>query len=204
MLVTDITYDNKKNKFIVKIDAEKYTLDYSDFEKFNIKKDMIVSQELLDEINKISTFENAYNIGLNFISYKIRTTYEVRNKLMTKNFDPEIIARVIEKLEKLNLLDDYKYCKIFINEKLNFTDYSKRRVANDLFKKGISKDIYRDYLEESYDYEIEYEKANNLVDKKINSWSKKYTDYKLKNKIVSFLAQKGFPYDISTEIAGKY
>ncbi|MDY6065116.1 MAG: RecX family transcriptional regulator [Finegoldia sp.] len=204
MVITDLDYNDRKGKFILKINGEKYILDYNNFEKFNISKGMEVDQELFDKIKNISNFETAFETALNFISYKLRSSYEVRNKLLSKKFNHETIDKVLEKLEDLKLIDDYSYCKIFINEKINSSDYSKRRIENYLFKKGISKDIYKDYLENLYNYDLEYEKASSIVDKKIRSWSKKYSGYQLKNKIITFLMQKGFSYDISKEIAGNY
>ncbi|MDU5978384.1 MAG: regulatory protein RecX, partial [Finegoldia magna] len=129
---------------------------------------------------------------------------EVVTKLKSKNFSYEIIADVLDKLKTLDLIDDVNYAKVFINDKINLTNYSKRRIINDLYQKGIDKRIYEDYLEEVFGYNMELDKATQIVETKINIWKEKYEGYELRNKIVTFLLQKGFSYDVAKQISGMY
>lgn len=205
MIIQKIEFNDKKDKFVIETDTkESFLLSYNDFEKFKIHNEMIIDDELYTHLLNISKFGEAFEISLNFLSYKLRTEKEIITKLKSKKFSAEIIDEVITKLKNLDLLDDYNYSKIFINDKINLTNYSKRRIINDLYQKGIDKKIYEDYLEEVFGYNMELDKATLIVETKINIWKEKYEGYELKNKIVTFLLQKGFSYDVAKQISGIY
>ena len=205
MIINNIEFSDKKDKFVIETDTkESFLLSYNDFEKYKIHNEMIIDDELYTHLLNISKFTEAFEISLNFLSYKLRTEKEIITKLKSKKFSTEIIDEVITKLKNLDLLDDYNYAKIFINDKINLTNYSKRRIINDLYQKGIDKRIYEDYLEEVFGYNMELDKATQIVETKINIWKEKHEGYDLKNKIVTFLLQKGFSYDIAKQVSGMY
>ncbi|MDU2545852.1 MAG: recombinase RecX, partial [Finegoldia magna] len=53
-------------------------------------------------------------------------------------------------------------------------------------------------------YNMELDKATQIVETKINIWKEKHEGYDLKNKIVTFLLQKGFSYDVAKQVSGMY
>lgn len=205
MIIKNIEFNDKKDKFVIETDTkESFLLSYNDFERYKIHNEMTIDDELYTHLLNISKFTEAFEISLNFLSYKLRTEKEIITKLKSKKFSTEIIDEVITKLKNLDLLDDYNYAKIFINDKINLTNYSKRRIINDLYQKGIDKRIYEDYLENVFGYNMELDKATQIVETKINIWKEKHEGYELKNKIVTFLLQKGFSYDVAKQVSGMY
>ena len=205
MIIKNIEFNDKKDKFVIETDTKEiFLLSYNDFERYKIHNEMTIDDELYTHLLNISKFTEAFEISLNFLSYKLRTEKEITTKLKSKKFSSEIIEDVIEKLKNLDLLDDYNYAKIFINDKINLTNYSKRRIINDLYQKGIDKRIYEDYLENVFGYNMELDKATQIVETKINIWKEKHEGYDLKNKIVTFLLQKGFSYDVAKQVSGMY
>ena len=205
MIIKNIEFNDKKDKFVIETDTkESFLLSYNDFERYKIHNEMTIDDELYTHLLNISKFTEAFEISLNFLSYKLWTEKEIITKLKSKKFSIEIIDEVITKLKNLDLLDDYNYAKIFINDKINLTNYSKRRIINDLYQKGIDKRIYEDYLEDVFGYNMELDKATQIVETKINIWKEKHEGYDLKNKIVTFLLQKGFSYDVAKQVSGMY
>lgn len=205
MIIKHIEFNDKKDKFIIETDTkEVFLLSYRDFEKLKIQNEMIIDEKLYSNLLEISKFSEAFEISLNFLSYKLRTEKEVVTKLKAKNFSYEIIADVLDKLKTLDLIDDVNYAKVFINDKINLTNYSKKRIINDLYLKGIDKRVYQDYLDEVFGYNMEFDKATEAVETKINIWKEKYQGYELKNKIITFLLQKGFNYDVAKQVSGMF
>lgn len=205
MIIKNIEFNDKKDKFVIETDTkEVFLLSYKDFEKFKIQNEMIIDEKLYSNLLEISKFSEAFEISLNFLSYKLRTEKEVVTKLKSKKFNSEIISEVLDKLKALDLLDDVNYAKIFINDKINLTNYSKKRIINDLYLKGIDKRVYQDYLDEVFGYNIELNKATKVVETKINIWKEKYQGYELKNKIITFLIQKGFNYEVAKQVSGMF
>lgn len=205
MIIKHIEFNDKKDKFIIETDTkEVFLLSYRDFEKLKIQSEMIIDEKLYSNLLEISKFSEAFEISLNFLSYKLRTEKEVVTKLKSKNFSYEIIADVLDKLKTLDLIDDVNYAKVFINDKINLTNCSKKRIINDLYLKGIDKRVYQDYLDEVFGYNMEFDKATEAVETKINIWKEKYQGYELKNKIITFLLQKGFNYDVAKQVSGMF
>ena len=94
---------------------------------------------------------------------------------------------------------------------LSYNDFEKFKIHNEMI---IDDELYAHLLNiskfgEAFDislfgYNMELDKATLIVETKINIWKEKYEGYELKNKIVTFLLQKGFSYDVAKQISGIY
>jgi regulatory protein len=112
----------------------------------------------------------------------MRTKKELINKLKSMGYDNSIINNVLEKLIKQRYIDDEYYTELYIKEKKERL-YSKYRIYNELYRKGIDPSIITSKLDQLYEDEIDTIKK--LIIKKRVS-----TNDKLK--IKNYLFRKGF------------
>jgi regulatory protein len=136
---------------------------------------------------------------LNFISYSPRTEKEVKDRINRffgkKDISPQekdiIIEKVMAELRDLRLLDDLLYAKDYVQGRIRSEKpVSKRKLAEFLYKKGVSREII-DQVTVEYSDELEYSAAEKLADKKLRSI--KDTDpFVIKRKLTGYLLSKGF------------
>lgn len=158
--------------------------------KLKVGKELTESE--YDYITKYIVFEDAKNTANKYLSYRARTTYEVRKKLQDKDFTEEIINDVIDILISYNYLDDVKYTETFITESINFKNRGHIRIAMELKQKGIPKEIIDNAFLELDTKESEITKAYELLCLKIKT---NKPDFKEKNRVLNLLLRRGFSFD---------
>ena len=118
----------------------------------------------------VEEFDKAKTKVMNYIMYKKRTEYEVRNKF-SKILEENLLNDIIEYVKEAGYLSDTMYIERAIAEYKALNNLSRKEISYKLYSKGISKNLIEDYFsehqEELYDYEIQ--SAKNILDKKSTS-----------------------------------
>ena len=83
----------------------------------------------------------AYNYALNLLGARPYSTSALRRKLIQKEYEPADADDAIGRLVANGLLDDRKYAEQFARSKMVTAGASKRRVQQDLYRKGIKGDL---------------------------------------------------------------
>ena len=133
-------------------------------------------------------YENAKNKALNFISYKLRTEKEVINKL-SADYSMEIIEKVLEMLRRYNYVNDENYVRAFVKDRINLHKEGRIKILYMLKQRGID-DLLAENILSNYDFNDE-----ELIIYHLNKRVKNKGSLKERDKIISFLINKGFEYD---------
>ncbi len=200
MQVININYSKSKEVFeVVFEDETKLLLNYNIFEKYKVSVDMAFSEEEILEMKYFSDIERAKTRAINYISGKLKTKYEVRLKLKENGFTEDIIDEVLDILENEEYLNDRVFCEIFIEDKKKLNGYGKNKIKSLLIQKGISKNIFEDFLDE-FEYDDEFDNALKMGIKKLNLLSNEEDNFKKKQKIINYLAYRGFGFDVINDV----
>ena len=118
----------------------------------------------------IEEFDKAKTKIMNYIMYKKRTEYEVKNKF-SKTLEENLLHDIIEYVKEAGYLSDTMYIERAIAEYKALNNLSRKEISYKLYSKGISENLIEDYFsehqEELYDYELQ--SAKNILDKKSTS-----------------------------------
>lgn len=201
MKIEDIKYNEKKSIFDVTIEDESYMVSYEIYDELNLTKEMEISDDIYNQILSENNYQIAKRIAENYINYKARTEYETRIKIQSKINDKIAEDRVIEHYKKLNLLDDTRYTRDYIEYLLNIKNSSISYLKFKLNSKGIKANIYNPIIDE-IDTEIEYENIKILYEKKYKN--KTISDYKEKQKVFRYFVGKGFKFDDINRVLGEF
>ncbi len=150
------------------------------------------------ERKKQDNLTKAYNAGISLLAARTRSVKEVRDALYKKKFPGDIISQVILKLKKSRLLDDNKFAAEFVLTRERLRPKSKFALKYELRQKGVSDSI----IEKAISDIDEYESAHRAVNLKISAWSELDRD-KIKHKMITFLKNRGFNFEISSAIYEK-
>lgn len=195
--ITQIS-ENKKNPNRVSIFADDEFLLSCHKElvyRKSLKKGDKVDPQLLLELAREDEYIKAKDTALRHIEMSIKTVKQVEDKLREKEYSEEIIEKVICFLHEYRLLDDLKYAQTFLKEKLRSRGIKKARF--ELLAKGISKDNIELAMESVSTTSVEEDACLKIAEKKYQQLKNREQDeYKLKNKLYTFLAGKGFEYEL--------
>ena len=171
-----------------------------DLENF-IKHDLRIEQELttkeIAEITGAAELQKTYEKILRFAMLRPRSEKELTDWLKRKKTPEEMHGRLFKKLKKLDLIDDEKFARWWVDQRLEFKPRGTRALASELYQKGIDRQIIQDVLENTEMDEVAM--AKELVKKNAYKW-KRYDEQKRKEKMQAFLARKGFNWDVIREI----
>lgn len=165
-----------------------------------IKKD--IDNELYNKLKRDNTICILVDTSVKYIDRRLRSINELRDYLKNKEEDTIIIEEVIDKLIDYKYLDDDRFTKAFIKDKLNFTNWGDYKIKNELKRLGVNEEIIYNNMT-SIDDNVYYERINKIIDKDIST-NKKYNGIKLKNKIYNHLLTLGYSKEKVISIINNY
>ena len=120
--------------------------------------------------------------------------WEMTEKMRRWELSDEAQARVMERLVKERYVDDERYARAFVKDKVRYNQWGRRKVEQALWQKHIDEDIRQRVLDEVDDEEY-LSVLRPLLQQKRKS-TKAQSDYELNQKLVRFALSRGFTYDI--------
>lgn len=130
-----------------------------------------------------------------------RCESDVRKKLVAWELEDSVVKRIIERLKKEKFLDDARFCRSFVNDKLKFNKWGKTKIVFELKKRNISASIYNPILEELSGDQFE-EQLIHILSVKAKSVKGK-TEYERKTKLIRFALSRGFSMDMTIRCVNK-
>lgn len=117
---------------------------------------------------------------------------EMRDKMRRWLLPHDAQERVLEQLIDDRFVDDERFSRIFVRDKLRFDRWGRRRLEQALYKKGVARDVICSTLDAVP--EADYIAVlRPLLDSKRRSL-KAATDYELNAKLVRFALGRGFSF----------
>jgi len=120
--------------------------------------------------------------------------WEMLERMRRWELDDAALARVMARLVKERYVDDERYARAFVKDKVRNNKWGRRKVEQALWQKRIADDIRERVLDEVD--EEEYLNVLRPLLKQKRKSTKAENDYELKQKLVRFALGRGFTYDI--------
>lgn len=197
-VITSIKAQKNQKRVNINLDGSfGFGLDLENFMKLQLKVNQELTQEEINAIIKKGELQKSFDKTLRFAMVRPRSTKEVTDYFRRKEIDKSIQEVIIEKIKKLDLLDDEKFARWWVEQRLLFRTKSKKDISFELQKKGIKNNIIKNVLD---DAEIDEKKiALQLVNKKMYKWQK-FEEKVRKQKVTQYLAGKGFNWDTISNV----
>lgn len=175
-----------------------FAVDEGTLIKFGLTKGKVLEQFEVDEITYEDAIAKAFNKALHFLSYQMRSEYEVKKKLLDVGHGEAVVLEAIRKLERLGFLNDETYSKALLETKKKTAKKGPGAIRQDMIKKGIDKDLQEQVLG-TFSHEEQLKLAMDLAEKQIRAGEKK-TPSQVKQKIQEVLMRKGYSFTVVKEI----
>lgn len=124
-------------------------------------------------------------------------TFEMREKMMRCGMDEQVQEHIITQLVKERYVDDERYARCFVAEKVKYNRWGRRKVEQALRLKRISPEVIGLVLGE-IDDETYMEVLRPLLLSKAKS-VKAANAYERSKKLVQFAMGRGFDYELIRE-----
>lgn len=125
---------------------------------------------------------------------------EMLAKMRTWGVEEEAQARVLKRLVENRFVDDERFARLFVSDKIKFSKWGRRKIEQALWAKHMDEDIARRVLDEvdAADY---LAVLRPLIQQKARS-IKAESEYERRGKLMKFALGRGFTMDIIRQVVG--
>jgi regulatory protein len=145
----------------------------------------------------------ALDAALNFLSYRPRTGYEVRRKLVSRGFGPETVEAAMHRLSAVGLVDDAAFVSAYVRDRVAHRPTGVRRQQDELYTKGVPHEAAAPLIEAALHEEGTDERAlaRRVAERKCQSAAARRQDPRvLRRQVRDHLARRGFNLRIIHEV----
>jgi regulatory protein len=197
--ITKMEYGKRnKQRVNIYINGEfSFAVDEALVYQYKLEKDKVVDLESLQQIIEEDNYIKAKTTALKTIERAYKTEKEIRDKLEKNEYPEDSIERVLEFLKSYEFINDEKFTKMFVQDKIK--KYGKNKIKFDLIKKGINEKVVEENLNSMNDTN-EKDTAKKLAEKKLRALQGKYGEGVIYSKVANYLSSKGFSFDVINDI----
>lgn len=164
------------------------TTDIDFWSEYGIPDGSDIDEDEWSKLQSRINYRKAFNKGADLLSRRSHSVYELKTKIM-RTCDAESAEKAVQKFLELGYLNDEDFAAEFAEHLFKTKNYSERSVRSELYKKGISKDIIDNILEQN---------ETDPVDSVIRIINKRYiskiSEEGGRQKVIAALMRKGFSY----------
>ena len=198
-VITSIKAQKNQKRVNINLDgAFGFGLDLENFIRIGLKVNQRLTENEVEEIIKKGEFQKCLDKIINFAMVRPRSEREIKDYYRRKKTPESIQEELINRLKKLELLDDIKFAQWWVRQRLEFKNKSKKDITFELRQKGIDSNTIKNILDDSEIDEVKI--ATELITKKLYKWQK-YNEKEKKQKISQYLAGKGFGWNVIKKVA---
>src|SRR3989339_563126 len=133
------------------------------------------------------------------ISKQSRTKKELLDKLKRKEYEDNVVSKVIKEAEENGLINDKRYALAYASDRMNFFKSGKNLVRMKLQQKGVEKPLIEAAIESVYKDVDEYAQALDLGKRRARSY-RKLEKQVIARRLTSYIVRRGFSFDTAIKV----
>jgi regulatory protein len=149
-----------------------------------------LSHEKIEQLKAQDTQEAAYQRALRLLSFRPRSSAEVRKKLSQFGYTDEVIDNALARLLRSGLVDDARFAKEWAENRNEFRPRSRRALEYELRQRGLAR--------EEIDQALDGLNEDSLALQAARKHARKLQGLPaadFRRKLYGFLARRGFGYE---------
>jgi regulatory protein len=143
--------------------------------------------------------EAVYQKALHFLSYRPRSSAEIRQNLTKKGISEPLVEETVRRLQRAGLVNDAAFARAWVENRNAFRPRSKSALRFELRRKGLDEEVIGSVLNEQVDEEaLAFEAARKYAHRLSGlEWPE------FRQKLGGFLARRGFSYATAAPVVSE-
>mgnify|MGYP002623802759 CR=1 FL=1 len=121
-------------------------------------------------------------------------SYEMTEKMRRWELSEEACERVLRRLVQERYVDDSRYARAFVRDKVRYSKWGRRKVEQALWQKRVGEEIRRQALDEVGDED--YLSALRPLLRQRRKALKTASEYEASRRLAQYALSRGYTYDI--------
>lgn len=188
---------NRQGRWVVQLDGDvAATVTIEAVERLGLRVGGVVDDALRQALEREDALTRALDRALHMLAANARSVRDLRRRLVEKGEAPEIADAVVERLTAMGLLDDAAFARQFARSKALGPGHSRRRLAVELRRKGVAREVADSAIEEAMAEDDVDEKAivERVARKKLRTLGGVDRETR-RRRLHGFLARRGYDLD---------
>jgi regulatory protein len=197
-VVTGIVESHRKDgRYVVQVDGKAWatvSLDILDRLQLRVGSELTPARE--GELQDAAAALQTYDRALNMLAFQARSARDLRRRLLQKGEAQAHVDLAIERLAANGLVDDAQYARQLARSKVLGQGASKRRLQQEMFKRGVAREVADEAIDEVLEDEgvDQGELVEQVARKKLRSLEKLDAPTR-RRRLYAFLARRGYEGD---------
>ena len=174
--------------------GERFLLKAEDLVGTGISENAVFEEEAFLQQIRLRQYPRALSAAVSMLARRPCSTGEITDRLLRRNFIPEVTELVVYKLKKENLLDDELFCEQWIRYRMEHR-FGPVRIRQELKMKGVPAQMIDCALSRLYDPE---EESGHIAVLARKAWSRVRPGEdirKSRQKVIASLIRKGYGWE---------
>ena len=196
--ITDIKAQGsgRRRERKVTIDDERtLTITEETFLRFGLVDGQAMDAEGLREMELADGVARAMTEAHRLVDHRMRTRRELAVRLRSRGRPEDVVEEVLDRLENVGLIDDGRFARQWIEERLRSRPVGLSLLRRELRQKGIDAEVIEAALEESASGEGEAGRAYEALRRQTYRYARLDRDA-AHRRMVAFLGRRGFGRDV--------
>jgi regulatory protein len=158
-----------------------------------------LSEEKIASLKADDEREATYQKALHFISYRPRSSAEVRLNLIKRGISEPLIDETLNRLKQAGLVNDEAFARAWVENRNSFRPRGKPVLRMELRRKGLADEIIQSVLDTQVDEDFLAREAARKYVRRLASleWPE------FRQKLGGFLARRGFSYAVIAPVVSE-
>jgi regulatory protein len=205
-IVTAIGPSSKRpGRFVVAVNGQPAaTVSLEVIERLRLQVGGAVDERAAASLEREGVVLRALDRALDLLTVRGRSVRELRRRLQQKGEEPPVIDAAVERLSQMGLLDDAEFARQFARSKVLGPGLSKRRLQQELFRKGVAREVADDAISDVMADDGVDEDAiiERVARKKLRTLARLDAPTR-RRRLYAFLARRGYESDDIRRVMGE-
>jgi regulatory protein len=198
MVISGIVASARRDgRFVVELDGRAGpTVSLDIIDRLTLRVGAAIDDAVLHQLEREAAALQTYDRAVNLLAVRARSARELRRRLVQKGEDPALVDAAIERLVARGGGAAAAVARQLTRSKVLGSGASRRRVQQELFKKGVARDTADAAIAEVFEEEAVDEQAvvDAVAHKRVRTLAK-LDPATRRRRLYGFLARKGYDGD---------
>ena len=158
----------------------------------SIRKGSLLTQQIWKSIQQSEEVQGVRESILRYLGRRDHSAAELRRKVAGKEFDTDVIDRVLSEMQEKGYIDDMAFAEKFAADKAEFKQWGPNKIKSALFKKGVKASTAEKVVQNLSGNLEHHQICVDLLRKRKQHFLREQDTLKRKQKMYRYLTGKGY------------
>ena len=165
-------------------------------ERLKLATGGLVDDTLALALDREAALLKTYDRALDMLALRARSAADLRRTLVRKGEPPEYVELAVQRLLNAGFLDDASFARQFARSRVLGAGLSRRRIASELARRGVARDIVSAAIDEVFGEEnVDEDGTLERVARKKLGTLARLDAFTQRRRLYAFLARRGYDAD---------